>query len=62
MGRWIPLADAVLRMVVRWIPNPREAQHQKLQYFFSAASHERIDEGHFPSLWLFVCSLTFMTT
>lgn len=45
MGRWIPLADAVLRMVVRWVPSPLEAQHQKLQYLFAASQNESIDEG-----------------
>lgn len=35
MSRWIPLADAVLRMVVRWVPSPIEAQNMKLNSLFS---------------------------
>lgn len=35
MSKWIPLADAVLRMVVRWVPNPINAQKQKINTLFS---------------------------
>jgi ribosome assembly protein 1 len=45
MGRWIPLADAVLRMVVRWAPNPIEAQQQKMQYLFTVPSLDTNTEG-----------------
>ena len=30
MNRWLPLPDAILRMVVRCMPNPVEAQCQRL--------------------------------
>lgn len=35
MSKWIPLADAVLRMVVRWVPNPIDAQKQKINTLFT---------------------------
>ena len=49
MSKWIPLADAVLRMVVRWVPNPIQAQKQKINTLFTSSmnidDHDNNDGG-----------------
>ncbi len=40
MRRWLPLADSILRMVVKNMPNPRDAQKNRVQTLISIENYK----------------------
>jgi translation elongation factor EF-G len=42
--RWIPLSEAVLKMVVRNIPDPRSAQKRKMATLFAPSEEDTLSD------------------